>query len=132
MDAANTSNPSDKKKFIWLVILLIIAIVVAVVWWWNYRKYVSTIDANLDGSRVNVSARAMAPLSAVFKQEGDSVKRGELLAVLDSTMTEDYRIVSPVDGLIAKQWVVPGDLLQPGENIFTLNEGKGDCLLAGD
>ena len=74
-------------------------------------------------------------LSAVFKQEGDSVKRGELLAVLDSTMTEDYRIVSPVDGLIAKQWVVPGDLLQPGENIFTLNEGKkllGDCLLAGD
>ena len=112
MDAANTSNPSDKKKFIWLVILLIIAIVVAVVWWWNYRKYVSTIDANLDGSRVNVSVRAMAPLSAVFKQEGDSVKRGELLAVLDSTMTEDYRIVSPVDGLIAKQWVVPGDLLR--------------------
>ena len=122
MDAANTSNPSDKKKFIWLVILLIIAFVVAIVW--NYRKYVSTIDANLDGGRVNVSARVMAPLSAVFKHEGDSVKRGELLAMLDSTATENYRIVSPVDGLIAKQWVVPGDLLQPGENIFTLNEGK--------
>ena len=124
MDAANTSNTSDTKKFIWLVILLIIAFVVAIVWWWNYRKYVSTIDANLDGGRVNVSARVMAPLSAVFKHEGDSVKRGELLAMLDSTATENYRIVSPVDGLIAKQWVVPGDLLQPGENIFTLNEGK--------
>lgn len=124
MDAANTSNTSDKKKFIWLVILLIIAFVVAIVCWWNYRKYVSTIDANLDGGRVNVSARVMAPLSAVFKHEGDSVKRGELLAMLDSTATENYRIVSPVDGLIAKQWVVPGDLLQPGENIFTLNEGK--------
>jgi len=124
MDAANTSNTSDKKKFIWLVILLIIAFVVAIVWWWNYRKYVSTIDANLDGGRVNVSARVMAPLSAVFKHEGDNVKRGELLAMLDSTATENCRIVSPVDGLIAKQWVVPGDLLQPGENIFTLNEGK--------
>ena len=124
MDAANTSNTSDKKKFIWLVILLIIAFVVAIVWWWNYRKYVSTIDANLDGGRVNVSARVMAPLSVVFKNEVDSVKRGELLAMLDSTATENYRIVSPVDGLIAKQWVVPGDLLQPGENIFTLNEGK--------
>lgn len=124
MDAANTSNTSDKKKFIWLVILLIIAFVVAIVWWWNYRKYVSTIDANLDGGRVNVSASVMAPLSAVFKHEGDSVKRGELLAMLDSTATENYQIVSPVDGLIAKQWVVPGDLLQPGENIFTLNEGK--------
>ena len=125
MDAANTSNPSDKKKFIWLVILLIIAFVVAIVWWWNYRKYVSTIDANLDGVRVNVSARVMAPLSAVFKHEGDSVKRGELLAMLDSTATENYRIVSPVDGLIAKQWVVPGDLLQPGENIFTLDAYPG-------
>lgn len=124
MDAANTSNTSDKKKFIWLVILLIIAFVVAIVWWWNYRKYVFTIDANLDGGRVNVSARVMAPLSAVFKHEGDSVKRGELLAMLDSTATKNYRIVSPVDGLIAKQWVLPGDLLQPGENIFTLNEGK--------
>ena len=124
MDAANTSNTSDKKKFIWRVILLIIAFVVAIVGWGNYRKYVSTIDANLDGGRVNVSASVMAPLSAVFKHEGDSVKRGELLAMLDSTATENYRIVSPVDGLIAKQWVVPGDLLQPGENIFTLNEGK--------
>lgn len=124
MDAVNNSNQSDKKKFIWLIIVLAVAFIVAGIWWWNYRKYIDTADANVDSYRVNVSARAMASLSAVYKMEGDSVRRGELLAVLDSTETENFRILSPIDGVIAKQWVVPGDLLQPGENIFTLNEGR--------
>ena len=74
-----------------LVILLIIAIVVAVVWWWNYRKYVSTIDANLDGSRVNVSVRAMAPLSAVFKQEGDALKPVQIKADIGKLAKEIQR-----------------------------------------
>ena len=128
MDAANTSNTSDKKKFIWLVILLIIAFVVAIVWWWNYRKYVSTIDANLDGGRVNVSARVMAPLSVVFKHEGDSVKRGELLAMLDGMDLVGLSwFDAGVRSFYTREKVTgldPGDLLQPGENIFTLNEGK--------
>lgn len=124
MDTENTSKTSDKKKFIWLVLLLLVAFIVAIVWWWNYRKYISTVDANLDSYRVNVAAQSMAPLQTVYKQEGDSVKKGELLALLDSAATKEYRIMSPVDGVIAKQWVVPGDLLEPGENIFTLNQGK--------
>lgn len=124
MDTENTSKTSDKKKFIWLVLLLIVAFIVAIVWWWNYRKYISTVDANLDSYRVNVAAQSMAPLQAIYKQEGDSVNKGDLLALLDSAATKEYRIVSPVDGVIAKQWVVPGDLLEPGENIFTLNQGK--------
>lgn len=124
MDAENNVKKSHNKKLVWLVVLLAVAFIVAIAWWWNYRKYVSTIDANLDSYRINVSARVMAPLNAVYKFEGDSVKKGELLAMLDSTETKDYRIVSPADGVIAKQWVVPGDLVAPGETIFTLNQGK--------
>lgn len=124
MDTETNEKTAEKKRFIGLVILLIIAFIVAIVWWWNYRKYISTVDANLDSNRVNVSARAMASLNAVYKQEGDSVKKGDLLAELDSTETKDYRVVAPVDGVIAKQWVVPGDLLEPGKTIFTLNEGN--------
>lgn len=124
MDAENNVKKSHNKKLVWLVVLLAVAFIVAIAWWWNYRKYVSTIDANLDSYRINVSARVMAPLNAVYKFEGDSVKKGELLAMLDSTETKDYRIISPADGVIAKQWAVPGDLLVPGETIFTLNQGK--------
>lgn len=124
MEEEKTSKALDKKRFVWLVILLLVAFVIAIVWWWNYRKYVSTVDANLDSYRVNVSAGAMAPLDTVYKFEGDSVKKGELLALLDSTKVENYRIISPVDGIVAKQWLVQGDLAEPGETVFTLNENK--------
>ena len=35
-----------------------------------------------------------------------------------------YRITAPVDGVIAKRWSLPGDIIQPGQTLFTINEGK--------
>ena len=35
-----------------------------------------------------------------------------------------YRITAPVDGVIAKRWSLPGDMVQPGQTLFTINEGK--------
>lgn len=236
----DTTNPSNKKtpnkSVIWLVVLLPIAIVIAFLWWWNYRKYISTDDANLDSFRVNVAARVMAPMLTLYVWEGDTVKAGMLLAELDSTivgaqlqeaiarreqMVADlnlnkenlkiatanlqlaeigsnqaeldyqrakiqysgqaiseeafqnmeeahqsalvkvkaaksqmdvaksqilageaaiaaadasiesvrvnlgyYRITAPTDGVIAKRWALPGDIIQPGQTLFTINEGK--------
>ena len=236
----DTTNPTDKKKsnksVIGLVSILIIAVIAAFLWWWNYRKYISTDDANLDSFRVNVAARVMAPMIKIYAWEGDTVKAGELLAELDSTnakaqlqealaqreqMTANlllekenlktitsnlqlaeiafnqaglnyqrakiqysgqaipeeafqnmeetyntarvkvevakkqinsalaqirvgeaaiqaaeatiesaqvnlgyYRIFAPTDGVIAKRWTLPGDIIQPGQTLFTVNQGK--------
>lgn len=236
----DTTNPpgkaSSKKSRVWLIIFLSIAVVAAFLWWWNYRKYISTDDANLDSFRVNVSARVMAPMLTLYAWEGDTVKAGQLLAELDSSniaaelqeavarrdqmlaelqlnrenlktvranlqlaeiayqqaglnyrraetqykggvipqevfqhmeeaykssevkvdlvrkqigvagaqiaageaavdaanasiesvrVTLDYyRITAPADGVIAKRWSLPGDIVQPGETLFTLNKGK--------
>lgn len=35
-----------------------------------------------------------------------------------------YRVIAPVDGVIAKRWSLPGDIIQPGQTLFTINEGK--------
>lgn len=35
-----------------------------------------------------------------------------------------YRITAPTDGVIAKRWALPGDIIQPGQTLFTLNQGK--------
>lgn len=35
-----------------------------------------------------------------------------------------YRIVAPTDGVIAKRWSLPGDIIQPGQTLFTINESK--------
>lgn len=236
----DTTNPSIKKtsnkSIIWLIVVLAIAVVAAFLWWWNYRKYISTDDANLDSYRINVAARVMAPVLKLNAWEGDTVKAGRVLAELDSanvkaqlqeaiaqrdqmvanlrlekenlntatanlslaeialhqaglnykravslykgdaisqenfqTMEETYksaqvkvdvaknqiavarariaagesdiaaadasiesvrvtldyyRIVAPTDGVIAKRWSLPGDIVQPGQTLFTLNEGK--------
>lgn len=236
----DTTNPADKKSsnksIVWLIILLSIAVIAAFFWWWNYRKYISTDDANLDSFRVNVSARVMAPMLTLYAWEGDTVKAGELLAELDSSniaaelqeavarrdqmlaelqlnkenlktakanlqlaeiayhqaelnygraktqyrgeaipeeafqnMEEAYkssqvkvdlarkqigvaqaqiaageaaidaadasiesvrvtlgyyRITAPADGVIAKRWSLPGDIVQPGQTLFTVNRGK--------
>lgn len=236
----DTINPTQKKKsnksMVWLIVFLAIAIVVAFLWWWNYRKYISTDDANLDSFRVNVAARVMAPLLTLHAWEGDTVKAGRVLAELDSSnvkiqlqeararrdqmaanlvldrenlkaaaadlklaeialsqaelnyqraktlytdqaISEEYyrnmedayksarikvdferkqidvaqaqvvageaavmaadasiesvrvnldyfRIIAPTDGVIAKRWVLPGDIVQPGQTLFTINQGK--------
>lgn len=237
MDTTNsTPKKTPNKSIIWLIVILPIAIVIAFLWWWNYRKYISTDDANLDSFRVNVAARVMAPMLTLHVWEGDTVKTGMLLAELDSTnvkaqlqeaiarreqMVADlnlnkenlktvtsnlqlaeiafdqanlnyqrartqyngqaiseetfqnieeayksarvkvdvakrqinvaksqiaageaaiavadasiesvqvnlgyYRIIAPTDGIIAKRWVLPGDIIQPGQTIFTINQGK--------
>lgn len=237
MDTANpVSKKTSKKSVIWLIIIMAIAVIAAFLWWWNYRKYISTDDANLDSFRVNVAARVMAPMLTLHAWEGDTVKAGMLLAELDSnnikaqlqetiaqrdqmvanlkldkenlhTATANlklaeiafdqtelnyqraktqysgeaipleafqnmeeayksarvkvdvaknqidvakaqiaageaaitaadasiesvrvtlgyYRITAPVDGVIAKRWSLPGDIIQPGQTLFTINEGK--------
>lgn len=236
----DTLNPSPKKtsnkSLIWLIIILVIAAIAAFLWWWNYRKYISTDDANLDSFRVNVAARVMAPMLTLHAWEGDTVKAGMVLAELDSANVKAqlqeaiarrdqmvanlrlekenlntaaanlrlaeiafnqaglnyqraqsqykgeaipqetfqnmeeaykssqvkvdvaknqiavaraqiaagesaiaaadasiesvrvaldyYRVVAPVDGVIAKRWSLPGDIIQPGQTLFTINEGK--------
>lgn len=236
MDTVNPTKGSSNKSLIWLIVILVIAFVVAILWWLNYRKYISTDDANLDSFRVNVAARVMAPMVTLYAWEGDTVRSGMVLAELDSSEvstrlqeavaqreqmvanlkldkaglltsknnlklaeitfdqmainyrraqtqyrgnaiseesfqnTEEsyksaqvkidvaksqinvslaridageasiaaadasiesvrtelgyYRIVAPVDGVIAKRWSLPGDIIQPGQTIFTINEGK--------
>lgn len=236
----DTANPVNKKtsnrNLIGLIIILTIAVIAAFLWWWNYRKYISTDDANLDSFRVNVAARIIAPMTTLYAWEGDTVKAGMLLAELDSSnvkaqlqeaiarrdqivanlrqekenphmstanlqlaqiafdqaglnyeraktqytgqaipqetfqnMEEAYhsaqvkvdiakrqidvaqaqiaageaaiaaadasiesvrvnlgycQIIAPTDGVIAKRWSLPGDIVQPGQTLFTINEGK--------
>lgn len=236
MDTPSPSTKKPNKSLIWLIVLLVGAVIAAFFWWWNYRKYISTDDANLDSFRINVAARVMAPMLTLYAWEGDTVKAGTLLAELDSSnitaqlqeaiarreqrvaelelnkeslntatynlrlaeisfnLTElnyhraqtqykgeaipeevfqnaeeayksarvkvevaknqirvaqaemetaqaaisaadasiesvritqgYYRITAPVDGVIAKRWSLPGDIIQPGQTLFTINEGK--------
>ncbi len=236
MDTVSPSKKVSGKGMVWLIAILVVAVVIAFLWWWNYRKYITTDDANLDSFRVSVAAQVMAPMLKQYVWEGDTVKAGRVLAELDSSTvvaelqetvarreqmianlkldkenlntaiknlslaeisyhqaevnferdkklygkeavsqetfqnTEDiykstrikvevakdqikvsqaqiaageaaiasanaaiestrvslgyYRVIAPVDGVIAKRWSLLGDIIQPGQTLFTINEGK--------
>ncbi|WP_294141543.1 HlyD family secretion protein [uncultured Sanguibacteroides sp.] len=232
----STIHKNERKKIVFLIIFIVIAIVVVLLWWLNYRKYISTDDANLDTYRVNVSTQVSGEIRQLYVMEGDTVKAGMLLALLDDSIAEArlqqtiaqreqqlaqleadrinlataekqeevaslteqwntenynraklqyenrviplekfqeveqnwktahlqteiaqnrlagikadikavesairatdaalrsarvelgyYRIVAPADGVIGKRWSLPGDMIEAGQTIFTLNRGN--------
>lgn len=85
-DAVKVSGKGEKKKIVFLVIFVVVAIVAVVLWWLNYRKYISTDDANLDTYRISVSPQVMGQVARLYVMEGDTVKQGELLLVLDDSV----------------------------------------------
>jgi len=82
-------KPESKNKklrvYIPLAIVIIIVLAGAVYWYRDYRRYITTDDAHVDADNVSVSSKILGRISAVYAQEGDNVKKGTLLAVLDST-----------------------------------------------
>lgn len=73
------------KKYIPLIV--VIAIVLGGSWYWyvEYTKYISTDDAHIDSDNYAVSSKILDRINHIYFEEGDSVKRGELLVELDST-----------------------------------------------
>lgn len=35
-----------------------------------------------------------------------------------------YKIIAPKKGIVAKRWTLPGDMVEPGQTMFTINEGN--------
>jgi membrane fusion protein, multidrug efflux system len=77
-----------KNKFkVYIPLIAIIAIVLILGWFWykDYSKYISTDDAYIESDNVSVSSKIMGRITNEYAEEGDSVKKGMLLAILDST-----------------------------------------------
>lgn len=73
------------KKYIPLIV--VVAIVLGGSWYWyvEYTKYISTDDAHIDSDNYAVSSKILDRINHIYFEEGDSVKRGDLLVELDST-----------------------------------------------
>ena len=84
-----TTSPVKKEKSLIVYIPLILVIVLifggAIYWYQDYAKYIKTDDAHVETDNVGVSSKILGRISQVFAEEGDSVKQGQLVAVLDST-----------------------------------------------
>lgn len=82
------------KLRIYLPLAIVILAVLAGGWYWykEYSTYISTDDAHVDADNVSVSAKMMGRISMLKVVEGDQVKKGMLLATLDSTDLNAQRV----------------------------------------
>jgi membrane fusion protein (multidrug efflux system) len=86
MKSENTETNAKKTSKVYIPLILVVAIVViaGVVWYRNYSRFISSDDAYVDGDNISVGAKIMGRIVMIKYEEGDTVTKGSILAVLDS------------------------------------------------
>jgi membrane fusion protein (multidrug efflux system) len=98
--AANESKDRDiggRRSFVQrnplakpLALALVIVVILAVGWyWWDSRHWESTDDAEIDGHIYPISARVGGQVIKVSYDDGQVVRKGDVLVVIDPT---DYKV----------------------------------------
>lgn len=86
----------------------------------HITKAYQSAQAQLDAaqSQLNVSKAMVGSAEASVKSALAQV------GVIESQL-RNTRLFAPADGIIAKRWLLPGDIVQPGQSIFSIyNESK--------
>jgi membrane fusion protein, multidrug efflux system len=89
------------------------------------KKSYETASAQLDAAKaqLTVSKSMISTAAASVESAGAQVK------VLD-TQLRNTRLYAPFDGIIAKRWLMPGDVVQPGQSVLTLTISKNLWIVA--
>ena len=123
----NQSAPAGKKRkrmtrYIPLVIIVLIVFTLGWMWYRNYLKYISTDDAYIQSDNVSVSSKILGRIATEYADEGDSVKKGELIAVLDSTdlIAQENQAIALKDQSISTKAQSEASYKYDGESVMVL------------
>lgn len=86
--ATETQEKKFRRRGILFVVVLVLALV-AIALWWRSTYTESTDDASVSGHLIQVSARIAGQVATVKVDENQLVKKGDLIAELDS---RDYQV----------------------------------------
>ena len=87
----NSPENKGKKKAAkiraYIALALVISALIVFGWRWylQYTSYYSTDDAYIDADKVAVSSKILGRITTINADEGDSVRMGQLLVILDSS-----------------------------------------------
>src|SRR5674476_1200216 len=80
----NVKNKKNKKVYIPVILIIVLILAGGIHWYVDFMKYIKTDEAHVEADNVAISSKMMGRISEEFIKEGDSVKQGQLLVVLDS------------------------------------------------
>ena len=76
------------------------------------------------------AARALLEVSgAQINSAASAVNAANAEVNVIKTELRNTRIYSPVDGIISKRWLLPGDITQPGQAVFTVTDEKDKWIV---
>jgi membrane fusion protein, multidrug efflux system len=81
----------------------------------HIKKSYETASAQLDAAKAQLLVSKSMISSAYASVETAKAQ----INVIDIQL-RNTRLFAPSDGIIAKRWLLPGDVLQPGQSVFTL------------
>lgn len=73
------------KVYIPLAIVILAILTGAFLWYRDYSVWITTDDAHIDADNFTVSSKMLGRIVALYANEGDTVRKGQLLAQLDSS-----------------------------------------------
>lgn len=79
-----TAKISNRQLAIIIGILVVLLVAGGLWWWYRASRIVSTDDARVKGTIVNLSAKVGGRIEKVLVGEGDNVAAGQVMAVLES------------------------------------------------
>lgn len=82
------------------------------------KKTLETANAQLKAaqSMLNVSKAQIQSAEASVENAGSQINTF-------STQLKNTRLFAPCNGIVGKRWLMPGDIAQPGQSIFTIING---------
>lgn len=85
----------------------------------HIKKAFETASAQLDAAKAQllVSKSMISSASASVETANAQIK------VLD-TQLRNTKLYAPADGVVAKRWLLPGDVTQPSQSVFTITLSK--------
>lgn len=83
----------------------------------HIKKAYEAAEAQLDASRTQLTVSKAMVESAALAINTASAQIGTIETSLHNT-----RIYAPAQGLIAKRWLLPGDIVQPGQSVYTITK----------
>ncbi len=83
----------------------------------HVKKTYESAMAQLDAAKaqLSVSASMINSANAAVETAGSQIKVIE-------TQLRNTKLYSPADGVVAKRWLLAGDIVQPGQSVFTVTD----------
>jgi membrane fusion protein (multidrug efflux system) len=90
----------------------------------HIRKAFETAKAQLESARTQVQVSRTQVNTASTAIGTANAQTGLVQAQINNT-----KLYAPCDGVIAKRWLLPGDVAQPGQSIYTINSSKKSWII---